>query len=79
MKVENNKSMKLSEHFTLGEMCKTKHVTEDGNILCHVAIENLKRICKNRLEDLRYSYNTLYVHSGVSAFWGQAPKLSAGA
>ena len=65
MKVEINKSMKLSEHFTLGELCKTKHVTEDGNIPSHVAIENLKRICENWLEDLRYSYNTLYVHSGV--------------
>jgi hypothetical protein len=65
MKVEINKSMKLSEHFTLGELCKTKHDTEDGNIPSHVAIENLKRICENWLEDLRYSYNTLYVHSGV--------------
>ncbi len=52
--------MKLSEHFTLGELCKTKHDTEDGNIPSHVAIENLKRICENWLEDLRYSYNTLY-------------------
>ena len=64
MKVEINKSMKLSEHFTLGELCKTKHATEDGNIPSHVAIENLKRICENWLEDLRYSYNMLYVHSG---------------
>jgi len=60
MKVEINKSMKLSEHFTLGELCKTKHDTEDGNIPSRVAIENLKRICENWLEDLRYSYNTLY-------------------
>ena len=60
MKVEINKSMKLSEHFTLGELCKTKHDTEDGNIPSHVSIENLKRICENWLEDLRYSYNTLY-------------------
>ena len=52
--------MKLSEHFTLGELCKTKHDTEDGNIPSRVAIENLKRICENWLEDLRYSYNTLY-------------------
>ena len=58
--VSINKQMKLSEHFTLGELCKTKHVTEDGNIPSHVAIENLKRICENWLEDLRYSYNTLY-------------------
>ena len=60
-----NKSMKLSEHFTLGELCKTKYVTEDGNIPSRVHIENLKRICENWLEDLRYSYNMLYVHSGV--------------
>ena len=30
-----------------------------------MATENLKRICENWLEDLRYSYNMLYVHSGV--------------
>ena len=59
-KVEINKKMKLSEHFVLGELMKTKHVTADGNIPSHVAIENLKRICENWLEDLRYSYNTLY-------------------
>ena len=58
--VSINKQMKLSEHFTLGELCKTKHDTEDGNIPSRVAIENLKRICENWLEDLRYSYNTLY-------------------
>ena len=51
-KVEMNKSMRLSEHFTLGEMCKTKHVTADGNIPSHVVIENLKRIC-GWLEELR--------------------------
>ena len=55
-----NKDAKLSQHFSLGELTKTKHVTEDGNIPSHVAIENLKRICENWLEDLRYSYNTLY-------------------
>ena len=52
--------MKLSEHFVLGELVKIKHITADGNIPSHVAIENLKRICENWLEDLRYSYNTLY-------------------
>ena len=51
-KVEMNKSMKLSEHFTLGEMCKTKYVTADGNIPSHVVIENLKRVC-GWLEELR--------------------------
>ena len=55
-----NSKMKLSEHFTLGEFTKTKHQTEDGNIPSHVVIENLMRICENWLEDLRYSYNTLY-------------------
>ena len=58
--VELNKEIKLTPHFTLGELTKTKHVTEDGNIPSRVAIENLKRICENWLEDLRYSYNTLY-------------------
>ena len=52
--------MRLTPHFTLGELCKTKHDTEDGNIPSRVAIENLKRICENWLEDIRYSYNTLY-------------------
>ena len=51
-KVEMNKSMRLSEHFTLGEMCKTKYVTADGNIPSHVVIENLIRIC-GWLEELR--------------------------
>ena len=52
--------MKLSEHFSLGEVTKTSYNTEDGNIPSRVAIENLKNLCENWLEDLRYSYNTLY-------------------
>ena len=59
-KVSINKSMHLSEHFTLGEVTKTSVKTKDGNIPSHVAIENLKNICENWLEDLRYSHNTLY-------------------
>ena len=55
-----NTKMKLSEHFSLAELTKTKHQTADGNIPSRVHIENLKRICENWLEDLRYSYNTLY-------------------
>ena len=58
--VSINKEMKLSPHFTLGELCKTSYHTMDGNIPSHVAIENLKNLCENWLEDLRYSYNTLY-------------------
>ena len=59
-KVSINKNMHLSEHFTLGEVCKTSHKTKDGNIPNHVAIENLRNICENWLEDLRYSNNVLY-------------------
>ena len=58
--VSINKSMKLSEHFTLGELTKTSYHTLDGNIPSRVAIENLKRICEGWLEDLRFSYNRLY-------------------
>ena len=50
--------MKLSEHFTLGEVTKTSYKTEDQNIPSRVAIENLKNLCENWLEDLRYSYYT---------------------
>ena len=49
-----NKDMKLSEHFTLGELTKTSYKTEDQNIPSRVAIENLKNLCENWLEDLRY-------------------------
>ena len=55
-----NKSMKLSEHFSLGELCKTSYDTLDKNIPSHVAIENLRNICANWLEDLRCTYNALY-------------------
>lgn len=58
--VSINKLMHLSEHFTLGEVTKTSYKTADGNIPSRVAIENLKNICENWLEDLRYSHNTLY-------------------
>ena len=62
--VSMNKSMHLSEHFSLGEVCKTNHITADGNIPSRVAIENLRRICENWLEDLRYSNNVLYRGEG---------------
>ena len=62
-KVSINKDMHLSEHFQLGEVTKTSVKTADGNIPSHVAIENLKNLCENWLEDLRYSYNTLYPSS----------------
>ena len=47
-----NKQMRLSEHMTLAELCKTSVKTEDGNIPSHVHIENLKRLCR-WLEALR--------------------------
>ena len=59
-KVSINKNMHLSEHFTLGEVTKTSVKTADGNIPSRVHIENLKNLCENWLEDLRYSHNTLY-------------------
>ena len=52
--------LRLSPHFTLGELTKTSYHTTDGNIPSRVAIENLKNLCENWLEDLRYSQNTLY-------------------
>ena len=51
-KVEINKDIKLSPHFTLGELTKTKYVTADGNIPSRVVIENLIRVC-GWLEELR--------------------------
>ena len=62
--VSINKNMKLSQHFTLGELTKTSYYTTDGNIPSRVAIENLKRICEGWLEDLRYTYNRLYGDEG---------------
>ena len=58
MKMEINKTLHLSEHFTLGEVTKSRH-EEIYNIPSHVAIENLKRVC-GWLEELRFTYNTLY-------------------
>ena len=51
--------IRLTPHFTLGEMTKTKYKTKDGNIPSHVAIENLKRLCR-WLEMLRSEWNKRY-------------------
>ena len=53
-----NKSIRLSQHFTLGEMTRTG--TGIPNIPSRVIIENLRNICENWLEEMRYDYNTLY-------------------
>ena len=68
--VEINKQARLSEHFTLAEMCKTSAKTQDGrsaqgdallakNIPSHVHIENLRRLC-SWLEMLRDEWNRRY-------------------
>ena len=57
--VELNKQAKLSEHFCLGELTKSKSHPEVNNIPSHVNIENLKRVCV-WLEALRARYNAQY-------------------
>ena len=59
MNAEINKQMKLSQHFTLGELCKTSVKTADGNIPSRVHIENLKRLT-GWLETLRDEWNRRY-------------------
>ena len=43
--VQLNSKMKLSEHFTLGEMTKSNSHPEIYNIPSHEAIANMKRLC----------------------------------
>ena len=57
--IELNKQARLSQHYTLGELCKTTVNSLDGNIPSHEDIENLKRLCP-WLEELRFTYNSLY-------------------
>ena len=59
MTVSINKQARLSQHFTLGELCKTSVKTADGNIPSRVHIENLKRLC-GWLEMLRDEWNRRY-------------------
>ena len=73
-KVVMNKSIRLSEHFTLGEVCKTNHKTNDGNVPPHSAIVNLTNLCENWLEDLRYSTNVLYRGEGRGARGERLPE-----
>ena len=51
--------MMISEHFSLAELTKTKYKLDNTPTVEVTA--NLKNICENWLEDLRYSYNRLYV------------------
>ena len=70
--VEVNKEAKLSEHFSLGELTRSKSHPEVYNIPSHVHIENLKRGCV-WLEALRERYNERYVLRGDTG--GQVPKV----
>ena len=74
--MEINKTMHLSEHFTLGEVTKSRH-EEIYNIPSHVAIENLKRVCE-WLEELRERYNRNYVLVQTSALPLCSAKNSGG-
>ena len=56
-KVSINKTMNLSEHFTLAELTKTK--TGIDNVPNEEQVENLKRLCR-WLERLRKRWNDLY-------------------
>ena len=69
--VEVNKEAKLSEHFKLGELTRSKSHPEVYNVPSHVHIENLKRVCV-WLEALRERYNRRYVLAGAG---GQVPKV----
>ncbi len=52
-----NEKMELSQHFTLGELCKTR--TRLSNEPNKEQVENLKRVCQ-WLEQLRRRWNNLY-------------------
>ena len=57
MITEINTVMKLSEHFTLAELTKTRTGIE--NVPNEAQVENLKRLCR-WLEQLRRRWNNLY-------------------
>ena len=57
MITEINTNMKLSEHFTLRELCKTKTGIE--NVPNEAQVENLRRVCR-WLERLRKRWNDKY-------------------
>ena len=59
-----NKMMKLSDHFTIGELTKTSAKGID-NTPSHAAVLNLKNLCENWLEELRQRYNKpILINSG---------------
>ena len=64
--------LRLSPHFSLGELTRSKSHPEVYNIPSHVHVENLKRVCV-WLEALRARYNERYVLRGDTG--GQVPKV----
>ena len=56
-----NEEMNLSQHFKLGELCKTKTGIE--NVPNEEQVENLKRVCQ-WLEQLRLRYNQMRNEKG---------------
>ena len=56
-----NEEMNLSQHFTLGELCKTKTGIE--NVPNEEQVNNLKRLCQ-WLEQLRLRYNQMRNEKG---------------
>ena len=62
--VQLNSKMKLSEHFTLGELTKSGSHPEVYNIPSHEVIANLKRVC-GWVEVLRERYGApIIINSG---------------
>ena len=55
--MDSEKLMKLSEHMTLAELCKTKTGIE--NVPNEAQVDNLRRVCR-WLEQLRRRWNNLY-------------------
>ena len=56
-----DRTIPLSEHFSLGELTKTSFKTDDNNEPPLEVVENLIDLCENWLEELRFNYNTIYI------------------
>ena len=67
----NNVSIKISQHFTLGEMTKT--TVNKENVPNEAQVENLKRLC-SWLEMLRSEWNSRY---GEDAWASNRPCATA--